>query len=295
MLAGVLPFEGDDYMEILMAQIQEEAAAPSTHAPDLPSSVDAGIAWMLRKDPGERPPNLVTAVRALEDAAAAAGIAVPAGPAPSGVYAASTGSVLSQHTPSRVTPMPGAGSQLGSAATIGADAFQTEVGAAPPKRGLILGAAVVGAIAVGALVYVVLAGGDKKGTVAAPTPPPEQPVVAPTPAPEPAPEPVPTPEPAPAEYVRLTIEGAPEGTEVYLAGTLLGIVPEVQLPRGDETLLLTFQLEGYKPATKKVRPVEDKSLEVALTKKRERTKKPPKGRDGKNGRDERNTLEDPFR
>ncbi|HUH05193.1 MAG TPA: serine/threonine-protein kinase, partial [Kofleriaceae bacterium] len=85
MLTGVLPFDGEDYMEILMAQIQEDAAPPSSYVSDLPKSVDDGIAWMLRKDPGERPPNLVTAVRALEDAAAAAGIPVPAGPAPSGV------------------------------------------------------------------------------------------------------------------------------------------------------------------------------------------------------------------
>ncbi|HUH02106.1 MAG TPA: PEGA domain-containing protein, partial [Kofleriaceae bacterium] len=208
--------------------------------------------------------------------------------------AASTGAVLSQRTPSRVTPMPRADSQLGSAATIGADGFTTSIGAAQPRRGLILGLAVIGAIAVGALVYLVLNSSTKDEQVAAAPPAPIE-ELTPAPVPEPTPTPTPTIEPpAPdPEYVKVTIEGAPAGTEVYLAGNLLGVVPEVQLPRGDDTLLLTFQLDGYKPATKQIRPVQDKTLEVALKKKKGRTVT-PKGSDGREGRDGRNTLEDPF-
>jgi len=64
MLTGMVPFDGDDYMDILLKQLNEEAVPPSAHFSDLPTSVDAGIAWMLQKDPAQRPPNLVTAVRA---------------------------------------------------------------------------------------------------------------------------------------------------------------------------------------------------------------------------------------
>jgi len=64
-------------MDILLKQLNEEAVPPSAHFSDLPTSVDAGIAWMLQKDPAQRPPNLVTAVRALEQAAEESGIAIP--------------------------------------------------------------------------------------------------------------------------------------------------------------------------------------------------------------------------
>src|SRR5690606_28103078 len=79
LLAGKVPFDGADYMEILVKQLQDEPLPPSARHPDLPPSVDQGVLWMLAKEPSARPPNLVTAVDALEDAAAAAGIAVPAG------------------------------------------------------------------------------------------------------------------------------------------------------------------------------------------------------------------------
>jgi serine/threonine protein kinase len=77
MLTGVLPFDGEDYMEILLAHLQQEPRPPSSIVSSLPHDVDAAIGWMLQKDPAERPPNLSTAVRSLETAAEAAGIPVP--------------------------------------------------------------------------------------------------------------------------------------------------------------------------------------------------------------------------
>src|SRR6185312_1936575 len=82
-----------------------EPPAPSSKNEDLPASVDQGVLWMLKKDPSERPPNLVTAVRALEDAAQSAGIDFNVSQ-PSGVYAAPTSHALAQHTPSAVKPLP---------------------------------------------------------------------------------------------------------------------------------------------------------------------------------------------
>jgi len=74
--------------------------------------VVAGMAWWLRKDPGQGPPNLATAVRALEQAAEESGIAIPKATA-SQIYA-------TPRTGGRgaaVTPTP---ASLGNAATVSA-------------------------------------------------------------------------------------------------------------------------------------------------------------------------------
>ncbi|HTM21939.1 MAG TPA: protein kinase [Kofleriaceae bacterium] len=317
MLAGVLPFDGEDYMDILLAQIGKEAAPPTSIAPDLPKSVDDGIGWMLRKDPAERPPNLVTAVRALEDAASAAGITIPTGPGPSGVYAASTGAMLSQRTPSTVTPMPRTG-DLGMADTIGADAHTSEQLAAAVAKGegrkrkapLLIGA-LAGAVVVGAVVFFVVKGlkkddgGDQpKVTEPAPTAAPTpEPVKEPARPPQPPTNTLPPPVQEP-EVVNIKVLGAPEGAEVYSGGKLVGVVPDVQLPRGDIPLLLTFQLDGWKPATQKVTPTGDQQIKVAMKEKRGGRPggghpRPPGGGDkppgGGTDNGGHNTLEDPFK
>lgn len=316
MLTGVVPFDGEDYMEILLKQISEEPPPPSAHNPQLPASVDAGIAWMLKKDPGERPPNLVTAVRALEDAAAAAGIAIPTGPAPSGVYAASTSQQISQRTPSKVTPLPNSmGSGMASAPTMDAASLSEEFAAAAPRsKAPLLIAAAIGAIAVAAAVFFVIKGssGDDGGADTAAN---EAPVVAPETAPEPKkdiePDPVPEPpvdpEPELPKYVEITIDGAPEGTEIRgPGGVLVGVAPIIQLERGEEEIVLVFTADGYKATNAKVTPSEDASLKVKM--KKERTKRTTRttrttktgkngkdGRDGKDGDDKRNSIEDPFK
>ena len=52
MLTGSYPHDGDDYMDILMKQIQEDPALPSQVADDLPAGIDDAIMWMMAKDPG---------------------------------------------------------------------------------------------------------------------------------------------------------------------------------------------------------------------------------------------------
>ena len=308
MLTGELPFDGEDYMEILMAQIGEEAAPPSSLVPELPASVDQGIAWMLKKAPAERPPNLVTAVRSLEEAAQAAGIPVPAGPAPSGVYAASTSSVSAQRTPSVVTPMPrsisGAPTQdLGSAATMGAEALSSEMLPAvfdsPGKsKSVVAVAALLGAVIVGVVVYFLVA--SNRGDEAPSSPPAVAPALVADAAPalvEPA-----AAADAAAEAVRLvtiTIAGAPKGAEVYAAGHLLGLAPLVQVDRGDQVLILTLKAPGFKTTNAKVTPSADTTVKVRMPRRggkvRPTVKDGRDGRDGKDGEDKRNSIEDPFK
>jgi eukaryotic-like serine/threonine-protein kinase len=97
LLTGELPFVGTNHLEVLMKQTTEEPVPPSQRAranpalPPLPTAVDDAIAWMMRKDPTERPPNLLSAMRALEEAAGVEYVSdVP----------------LSRRTPSALTPIP---------------------------------------------------------------------------------------------------------------------------------------------------------------------------------------------
>ena len=117
---------------------------------------------MLRKDPAERPPNLVTAVRALEDAALSPGISIPAGPAPSGVYNASTSAI---GAPAHAVGGDAVAQQRGRFG-------QRRHGDPPPTRsaipatclippiprgkGWIIALAVIGAIVVGVAVFLVV-------------------------------------------------------------------------------------------------------------------------------------------
>jgi serine/threonine-protein kinase len=65
-LTGEMPIDAPDYLSLLMRQISVEPAPPSSRVPELPPAVDDAIAWLMRKDPAQRPPDLATAVRALE-------------------------------------------------------------------------------------------------------------------------------------------------------------------------------------------------------------------------------------
>jgi hypothetical protein len=65
-LTGEMPIDAPDYLALLMRQISIDPAPPSSHVPELPAAVDDAIAWLMRKEPSERPPDLATAVRALE-------------------------------------------------------------------------------------------------------------------------------------------------------------------------------------------------------------------------------------
>jgi len=120
-----------------------------------------------------------------------------------------------------------------------------------------------------------------------------------------------TPPPAEDRFIVLEVTGAPEGTEVLGPTGPIGAAPgRVQLPRGEEKVLLTFRAPGYKPLTREVEPRADGALEVALERAespaatqvnrdsgKKRRKKAPgdsSGGDHKPAGDDKNTIEDPF-
>jgi len=77
LLTGKVPFDGADFMDIVCKQLREQPVPASQIVPDLPASVDRCIAWMMKKEASRRPHNLMAALRALEEAAAEVGVALP--------------------------------------------------------------------------------------------------------------------------------------------------------------------------------------------------------------------------
>jgi hypothetical protein len=232
--------------------------------PDLPSTVDDVVLWLLAKDPAERPPDLRTAVRALESAAQNAGIDIGVHSGWDASSSPSGSPLQTQPPPRRHTPTP-----AGAAPTIAPPApAMTIAPTAKRSRAPLLIGVVAGVAVIGAGLFFFLGGR------AEPTPK-QEPVTAPVATVDPAPEP-PKPEPpkpadpkpeTPANVI-VTITGVPDGTEVLLGGTVIGAAPgPVQLPYGATEVVLTFKADGYLTASKTVMPDKASTLEVGLKKK----------------------------
>ncbi len=258
MLTGVYPIDGEDFMTVLMRQINDEPAAPSTVNPDLPPGIDDVIAWLMKKDPAARPPNLMTAVRAIEQVAEGSGIAIPRAPRSAPMDAAtprSTPSGLSR----LATPGP-----LGMAATMPSDMAMT-----PAKRRSrvpwLLGGLAIALAAAAPVWYVLRAQDEQPVAHTAPPPQPQPPAPAPPPAPPPpAPPPPPAVDTAPA-HVTITLRGLPAGTEIVDGDNVLGHAPDpIELPRSSQQVTLVLRHAGYAPLKQAVVPDQDRTFVLEL-------------------------------
>ncbi|MBL9016162.1 MAG: protein kinase [Myxococcales bacterium] len=273
LLTGAYPFDADGYLEIMMKQIGEEPVPPSSIAPELPPSVDAAIARMMRKDPAQRPASCAAGIAAL-----VAGAAI-------------TPSIPS--TPLPATSRPGGRAISGMAATQLSDAGlaatmvpTTQPPGAPVKRtGLwvALGAIGVGGAAVAAVLAI---RGDEPTR---PTPAPKPQIAVPPPPIDAAVAP-PVIDAASKDVV-VTVEGAPEGTEVRIGASPIGVVPAISVPRGGSPVVLSFYADGYLPMSKTVTPDRDQRLEITLKKKK--TPAVPV-RPAQPDPDDRDAIPDPF-
>jgi serine/threonine-protein kinase len=289
-LTGQVPFDSDSYMDILFQQIQAEPPPPTSINPALPPGIDSIIASLMAKNPDDRPPNLATAIKALERCATDGGVPVASGP---------VSAVL--------TPVPVAASgreretARGDAATVAA----TPDSLAPIRRrgGLLFAALAVLALVGGATAFFALKSRSSSMPAAvrdelAPLAESES---EPEPEPAEASEPEPMPEPsAEPPFVTVEIVGAPEGTEVSWAPEgLIGTAPgTVQLARGEAPLTLLLRAAGHRPTAVDVVPDRDRVLEVALEPVRAATaakkpRRPPRKRAPapRRGKD---SIEDPF-
>lgn len=323
MLTGQVPFDGEDYMTILLKQMSEEPEPPSSLVPELNPQIDESVAWMMKKSPSERPPNLVTAVRSLESAVTAAGIDMPTPPPPTGVYAATTSPFVHQSIPSIPARLPPEKrksktpskivSDLALDATVApGDAehkFVTaDVRDAAPieepqaettdKKGGILLFAVAGLLAAGVAGFLLMSsssGSSSDGEASAGTAavvPVDNARKTATGMAEKTVAPATPVAPAPPQYVTITIDGPPAGTEVHDADGLRGVVPGAfQVRRRDQQMTLILKAAGHQPKAIQLTPDKDQSQSVELvalptddvgdanTKERKRTGKTKKKRD----------------
>jgi eukaryotic-like serine/threonine-protein kinase len=271
MLTGKYPLDADDYMTILMRQIHDEPEPASKHVPDLPAGVDDTIAWLMRKAPEERPPDLMTAVRALEQAA---GIA----PADSARVSAPI------RVPTAITRTSGklATASMGGAATVAAPSEPVPPVKPPTERQATLWIVLtaVGLLAVVVVLVIATRGPDKPETpagsgsapVAQPPPPALDAAVATASA-----DAAPSIDAASAN-VTVTITGAPANTPVRVGGHVVGTVPKLQVERGTAEVMLVFDADGFQPLTLTITPDRDQQHTVKLKPKTGSTRpRPPRG------------------
>jgi serine/threonine-protein kinase len=220
MLTGAYPHDGDDYMDILMKQISNEPLPPSKLA-ELPWGTDDAVLWMMTKDPAQRPPNLTSAVHALDVAAQSAGVTIVNGPRSMTWDVQSSPLAMRYATPPpaalpRMSSVVGAQHPVGHASTMpppsaapqpiahpdtlasmSAPALAASQTMAPPpaarSRGLIIGIAALAAAAIGVTVFLAVGRSKEAAPLAPPPATAAQPAPAATQPPTPAPTPTPTP------------------------------------------------------------------------------------------------------
>jgi serine/threonine-protein kinase len=286
MLTGVFPIDGDDYMDILMKQINQEPAPASTINGALPTGVDDTIAWLMAKDPAQRPPNLVTAVRAFEGAAEAAGIMVrstsgwdtatpttgqkPVTPPRRTVTAQGPTASRSATPQALAQTLPSTTPSLSSTAPSLPSGTPSLLGTAPqpsakPRATWPYIAGVLGALVLGGVVFLVVHEGRE--TPPPPPSPPKAAVVTRPPVVVDAQVPAAAAidaSPAPAT-VAITVDKAPAGSEVVLAGQVLGKAPgPFTLARGTAPVTLTVRKQGFASKSIDVVPDGDRTVDVRL-------------------------------
>ncbi len=258
-LTGELPFRGDSFMQIMFAHVSSAPPAPSSAWPRLSPLLDPPILTMLAKSPAERPDTCGAAVEAIANAAASAGHAVGTLPVGTPSFA------LSATTPAAMgavfaAPRESPGSTLSAAETA------TDVG--PKSRAPL---AALGAV----LALVLVGGGLALAMTRKPTAEATEPTASPSSAPAVSAGPTPSSvisaavEPAAPARVRLTLTSEPKRVAVFLGNRLLGTAPddEIWLDRSDVELELTLKADGYANDKIKVRPADNVSVSVKLTKK----------------------------
>ena len=257
LLTGQVPFDGDGHLEVLFQQISNEPVPPSQRAAQnpalapLPAGVDDAIAWMMKKDPADRPPDLAAAVHAIEEAAIAAGVEIPVEPVRASYRS--------------LTPVPRASSKptpSNTALAIGEAATIMPASTQRTRRAPWVAIAAAAIVAIAVVVVIVMTRTSSSPPVQhAPAP------IAVAPPPPAAPPPAPVAPVAP-QLVTIRVDGPPAGTQAFGPSGPLGPVPgEIQLVRGDAEIRLTFAADGYQTGTARVTPSEDGAITVTLDRK----------------------------
>jgi serine/threonine-protein kinase len=284
MLTGKYPLDADDYLSVLIRQMADTPAPASSLAPELPKGVDDALAWLMAKEPAQRPPSLRAALLAIEAAAAGAGVTMPSWEVASGPHG-QLGQLGTQPLPAAVPRASGAavaaaaGSGLGDAAAAAAMAAAAAQPRSRARRMVALVAALALVAGGAATAITVMLRGAGEGPALAAV------VASPAAAGPAAAGPAAagagvgaavgagagsaassgSAQPAIGDHVIITVTGVPDGTDVLIGGATVGVAPgPVQLERGDRPVVLTFKAPGYFPASRTVTPDGDHPLAVQL-------------------------------
>jgi len=281
LLTGTLPFEADDYVELLFKQVNEEPSLPTNIKPELPPSVDIAIAWMMQKDRDKRPVTVLDGVNALDPSASFTPSIPPTG-------RGSRPSVSRTGRGPNPTPRDLALAETGiSSPNALAETRPSDAAVAPlRKRGYGRLVAGLGILVVGGgVAYVIVTRGSpaKPAPSAATTDKLDNPI-APTPTLPPA---AVADAAAHPEHVELTFVGVPDGAEVLQYGKPLGITPKVKLSYGTTSVDLVLQLDGYHPLTTSVTPDRDQDVALKMKPKKRATSGGDRPRD-------KDDVESPF-
>jgi serine/threonine-protein kinase len=273
-LAGKIPFDGEDVMEILVKHTTAPAPRLSEVSPGVPPSLDAPVAAFLEKDPQKRPESLAAGLDALAAAAAEAGfdVKVPAlsGRKPSGDAASVSSPAV--HVVGGLTPADAsAKTMLHDSA--GKTVLSAEAAPKPaPARTVVFGA--VGAVALIAAIGIGVAtrgpgrdAGPQPGGAGPEVTAPATATAAPTVTaklPDPSVTPSATAEALPPE-VELTVDSTPKVVEVWQGTTRIGSSSAaVKLKRADGKVKLTFKAAGYAPRDVDVSASANGNVSVSL-------------------------------
>ena len=138
-----------------------------------------------------------------------------------------------------------------------------EPSAAPRRRTALVSALVIVAVIAAGIVVAVLVGG-RRPEAAKVTPDAAPVVTTPIDAAVVAEVPPPPADAAVAAVVTITITGAPPSTEVHVRGTLVGVVPRIEVPRGTDEVILVLSRDGYRALSMPIVPDHDQTVVAKL-------------------------------
>jgi serine/threonine-protein kinase len=270
MLTGHVPFKGEGFGDIVVAQLTETAKKPSELRADVPPELDAIVMKAIEKEASARFQSMDEFGLALKDPAKFA--ASPSLVAEKGaIMAAPTASVpVISDTPSGprsvattdqatlIATKPKANTTLSGAASESSAVREP----APAKSGNGKRVAIIGgvaaAVAAAGLVAVLKLGGG--GSAA-------QPQATVTPPPVTAP-PVAAVAPPKVENVEVALKSDPPGAQVVRAdGVIVGVTPvTMKLEKGSPSLDVELTLEGYRAEKRTLTSDVNREVDVNLLK-----------------------------
>jgi eukaryotic-like serine/threonine-protein kinase len=235
LITGRVPFPGEGFGEVLIAQMTQLARPPSHLNPQITPELEQIVMRALEKDKAARYQSMDEFMKAIELQGGYA-------PSPSGAWTPAPTAVLG---PPTKTTLSGAASEK-----MGGRGRSSSRGVAFA----LLGLAVLGGG--GLFAYKAL---SKPSTAAAQpeTPQPE------TPKPEP-----PKPDPDEAKQISVHIVSDPDGAKVFRAdGKFLGETPlDIMARAGEPSFDIEIRLDGYKAQRREITPKKDLELVVQFVK-----------------------------